>query len=147
MRQLLDVLREDDRAPRGPEPTLGALDGLVDQLREAGLHVDVEVIGAPTDLPAGLDRAAYRILQEALTNVLRHGRTTSATVSIAYRPERLELTVHDAGAPSSSTMVDGRGIAGMRERAASLGGSLDAGPDAAGGFSVRATLPLVAAPT
>ncbi len=72
MRQLLGVLRADDDTPRAPEPGLAELDGLVDQLREAGLHVDVERVGSATDLPPGLDRAAYRILQEALTNVLRH---------------------------------------------------------------------------
>jgi signal transduction histidine kinase len=144
MRQLLGVLRADDPAPRMPEPTLVALDALVEQLRETGLRVDVDIAGPPIDLPPGLDRAAYRILQEALTNVVRHGGATSATVSIAYRPDLLELTVRDAGTSdvARAEVVDGRGIAGMRERAVSLGGTLDAGPDVGGGFSVRAWLPL-----
>lgn len=146
MRQMLGLLRDDDDAPRAPDPGLAELDGLVAQLREAGLQVDVSVEGAPTELPAGLDRAAYRILQEALTNVLRHASTAQASVAIAYRPEGLELTVHDPGAPDAGRSSDGRGILGMRERAATFGGTLDAGPDAAGGFSVRATLPLSAGP-
>ena len=146
MRQMLGLLRDDEDAPRAPDPGLAELDGLVAQLREAGLQVDVEVEGAPTDLPAGLDRAAYRILQEALTNVLRHASAAHASVSIAYRADGLELTVHDPGAPGVERSSDGRGILGMRERAATFGGTLDAGPDAAGGFSVRATLPLPVGP-
>jgi signal transduction histidine kinase len=145
MRQLLGVLRDDDTTPRAPEPGLAAFDGLVDQLRDAGLRVDVHVSGAPADLPPGLDRAAYRILQEALTNALRHSGTDSATVSIAFDPDGLVLTIHDTGAAGHLQPADGRGIAGMRERAASLGGTLDAGPDAGGGYSVRAKLPLRAA--
>jgi signal transduction histidine kinase len=146
MRQMLGLLRDDDDAPRAPDPGLAELDGLVAQLREAGLQVDVDVEGAPTDLPAGLDRAAYRILQEALTNVLRHADAANASVTIAYRPDGLELTVHDPGAPAVEGSSDGRGILGMRERAATFGGTLDAGPDAAGGFSVRASLPLPVGP-
>ena len=146
MRQMLGLLRDNDEAPRAPEPGLAELDGLVAQLREAGLQVDVAVEGAPADLPAGLDRAAYRILQEALTNVLRHAGTAQASVSIAYRPEGLELTVHDTGASGVRRSSDGRGIIGMRERAATFGGTLDAGPDAAGGFSVHAMLPLPVVP-
>jgi signal transduction histidine kinase len=116
-----------------------------DQLGDAGL---VSTSGRwRTYRPdTGLDRAAYRIIQEALTNVLRHADATSATVWIAYRPDGLELIIHDSGGGDAQA-VDGRGIAGMRERAASLGGTLDAGPDAGGGFSVRARLPLPAVPT
>ena len=146
MRQLLGTLRDDDGAPRAPEPGLADLDGLIAHLRQADVHVGLEVSGAPTDLPPSIDRAAYRILQEALTNVLRHAGATSATVSIGYRPESLELTVRDRGASRADEPVDGRGIAGMRERAESFGGTLEAGPESGGGFSVRASLPLPATP-
>jgi signal transduction histidine kinase len=142
MREMLGALRDDEDAPLAPQPTLAALDDLIAQLRDAGLDVDVDVGGAPTRLPPGLDRAAYRILQESLTNVLRHGSQTGARVSVVYRPDRLELTVWDTGASFATATAEGRGIAGMRERAVSLGGTLDAGPDAGGGFAVRARLPL-----
>jgi signal transduction histidine kinase len=142
MRDMLGALRDDEQPPLAPQPTLAALDGLIGQLRDAGLHVEVDVVGSPTPLPPGLDRAAFRILQESLTNVLRHGSGTGAKVSVIYLPDRLELTVCDSGASMAAAVAEGRGIAGMRERAVSLGGTLDAGPDADGGFAVRARLPL-----
>ena len=142
MREMLGALRDDEHAPLAPQPTLAALDALIGQLRDAGLHVEVDIAGAPTPLPPGLDRAAYRILQESLTNVLRHGSQAGARVTVVYRPDRLELTVCDTGASVATAAAEGRGIAGMRERAVSLGGTLDAGPDAGGGFAVRARLPL-----
>jgi len=142
MRGLLGALTDDDRAPLAPQPTLAALDGLVDQLREAGLGIEVDIVGLPRPLPPGLDRAAFRIVQESLTNVLRHGGQAGASVSIAYLTDALELTVRDAGTAVEGDVPDGRGIAGMRERATSLGGRLDAGADPSGGFAVRAWLPL-----
>jgi signal transduction histidine kinase len=146
VRQLLGVLRDED-APLTPEPGLAELESLVEQLRAAGLIVEVDVAGVPSSLPPSLDRAAYRIIQEALTNVLRHAGAATASVSVAYRSDRLEINVHDTGRPTLEVAAAGAGIEGMRERAVSLGGSLEAGPEAGGGFSVRARLPLPAAPS
>ncbi|WP_433727124.1 sensor histidine kinase [Actinoplanes sp. CA-051413] len=149
VRAVLGVLRpEEEAAPR--QPALG-LDRLTDLTADAGLPVTTETVGERRDLPAEVDRAAYRIVQEALTNVRRHAATgASATVSVTYAPSELRLTIrNDAGrsAPRPDTDVapgtddGGSGIAGMRARAASLGGSLEAGPLPDGGYLVSAVLP------
>jgi signal transduction histidine kinase len=136
---LLAVRSGDDRAPM---PGLGQLPALRDRLAHAGLPVSLSIDGAPAeDLPGAVDLAAYRIVQEALTNVLRHAGATSAQVTIGYRAESLELEVTDTGIGGEPSQL-GSGIAGMRERATLLGGELTAGPRAGGGFRVHAVLPL-----
>jgi signal transduction histidine kinase len=143
------VLRpEEEAAPR--QPALG-LDRLTDLTADAGLPVTTETVGERRDLPAEVDRAAYRIVQEALTNVRRHAATgVSATVSVTYAPDELRLTIRNDGGrppprpePDATPETDdgGSGIAGMRARAASLGGSLEAGPLPDGGYLVSAVLP------
>jgi signal transduction histidine kinase len=138
VRSVLGVLRaEDESAPRAPAPSLANLDALVE---DAGARA--QVLGEPRDLPAEVDRAAYRIAQEALTNVRRHaGPSATARVTIGYGPDVLTVRVADDGTGGPAA-EDGEGIAGMRARAAALGGTLSAGPADGGGFLVEATLPL-----
>ncbi|MEV0732225.1 sensor histidine kinase [Polymorphospora sp. NPDC050346] len=130
-----------DAAPRAPAPGLDRLDGLT---ADAGLPTRTVVDGEPRPLPAATDRAAYRIVQEALTNVRRHaGRAATATVSIGYGPDALVVQVDDdGGGREPASIPAGNGINGMRERAGALGGSLTAGPSPDGGWRVRASLPL-----
>ena len=138
----------DEAAPRSPAPGLADLDALVEQAREAGLPVEVRLTGSPDTLPAEVDRAAYRIVQEALTNVRRHaGASASAVVAIMWSDRDVTVRVDDDGpAPSivddASASGAGNGIPGMRERATALGGRLTAGPRPGGGFRVEAMLPL-----
>jgi signal transduction histidine kinase len=153
LRATLGVLRRDDEprdAPRQPEPGLARLDALVAATRSAGLDVRLEVAGAPRPLPAATDLVAYRIVQEALTNVLRHTAARRVTVSLAYEPGELRVEVTDDGRGTAAAAVagegspggDGHGIAGMRERALAVGGRLEAGPAPGGGFRVAGCLPL-----
>ncbi|TML30520.1 MAG: sensor histidine kinase [Actinobacteria bacterium] len=137
VRSVLGVLRaEDEQAPRTPAPGLANLSTLVE---DAG--ASASVLGEPRELPAEVDRAAYRIAQEALTNVRRHaGPAASARVTIGYGPDALTVRVADDGI--GGVAEDGNGIAGMRARAAALGGTLTAGPADGGGFLVEARLPL-----
>jgi signal transduction histidine kinase len=144
LRLTLGVLRSgEEGAPRAPVPTLARLDGLVERTRAAGLPVEVAVVGAPDAIPAAVDAAAFRIVQESLTNALRHaGPAARATVSIAYGDDAVEIEVVDDGLGSTALNgTPGHGIAGMRERAAGLGGTLSAGALPGGGFRVHATLP------
>ncbi|HWN23412.1 MAG TPA: histidine kinase [Gaiellaceae bacterium] len=138
--QLVRALREDGSVEAGvePPPGLAALDALAERHRASGLAVDVRIDGAPRQLAPGVDRAAYRILQEALTNAARHGRG-SADVEIGYCGDALELTVTNPSSGSAAP-AHGHGLAGMRERTALLGGSLET-KVADGRFSVRARLP------
>jgi signal transduction histidine kinase len=145
LRSVLDVLRQDgERAPRSPTSTLGRLDDLVSQSAAAGLEVLVETEGEPRPLPFGVDVAAFRIVQEALTNVTRHARGAVATVRVIYGERLLTVEVEDdgAGTPTRGSVGTGKGIVGMRERVGALGGELQAGPGPRGGFRVRARLPL-----
>ena len=112
-------------------------------MRSAGLDVTARIDGTPVDLPAGLDLAAYRIVQEALTNTLKHARAQAAQVTVCYRPAGLVLEVTDDGrAAVPAGPAGGRGLIGIRERAALHGGTCDAGPRPGGGFGVRVSLPL-----
>ncbi|MFV2175841.1 sensor histidine kinase [Actinomadura sp. LOL_011] len=150
LHRVLGLLREEDgpggRAPAdsAPQPTLDGLDGLVDGLRATGLDVDLRVSGRrPATTPA-LEVSAYRIVQEALSNVLRHAPGAAARVVVAHHPDRVELTIGNGPsprAPAPSAGRTGHGILGMRERAAMLGGELAAGPRPGGGFTVTAVLP------
>jgi signal transduction histidine kinase len=153
LRSVLGVLRAvDESVPRAPAPGLARLGDLADTAAAAGLAVRVEESGPRAPLPADVDLAAYRIVQEALTNSARHSGGTKATVRIAYREDALMVDVDDDGARWSAGRPPGRlpgqpqgtgsGIAGMTERAAALGGTLQAGPRPGGGFTVRARLPL-----
>lgn len=148
LRRLLGaVFPGDSRAPSGPQPGLDRLDELATQIRAAGLAVTVTVDGTPAPLPAGIDLSSYRIIQEALTNTLRHARARAAEVTVRYRPDAVEIDVVDDGTTAvRAPDGPGFGIIGMRERAAVLGGTLDAAPTAHGGFRVHALLPLEAAP-
>lgn len=144
MRRMVTVLRDAESAgDLSPQPGVAALGDLVDAAREAGLEVDLTTTGAPRELPAGLDLTAYRIVQEALTNVRRHSEATKAGVAIGYRPDALEIRVADTGPPRPVPVEvgSGNGLVGMRERAALFGGHVEAGRGA-DGFTVRAVLPL-----
>jgi len=145
LRSVLDVLRQtDEPPPHSPTAGLARLDELVSRATAAGLEVRTKVEGSPGPLPAGVDLAAFRIVQEALTNVARHAGPATATVRLAYGVRELTVQVEDTGRGQSSegTTGGGSGIAGMRERAIALGGELEAGADPGGGFRVLATLPL-----
>ena len=143
LRRLLAILRTaDDQLAIGPQPGLGSLDSLIDQVREAGLPVAVRVEGQQVPLPPGVDLSAYRILQEALTNTIKHAGPATAEVVLRYAPAALELEITDTG--TATAPGTGHGLIGMRERITLLGGDLDTGPSA-GGYQVRARLPLTAA--
>ncbi len=145
LRRLLGLLRTDEPAGRTPQPSLTQLGALVDQMVEAGLHVDVDIEGEPRMLPPGMDLNAYRIVQESLTNSLKHGGPdTTATVTITYRPEMVDIKIVDDGRGAASSLIDsasGHGLISMRERATALGGSFDAGPRHGGGFRVATSIP------
>jgi signal transduction histidine kinase len=148
LRSVLDILRDEgERAPRSPTSTLSRLDDLVSQAAAAGLEVRAETDGAVRPLPFGVDVAAFRIVQEALTNVTRHARGATATVRLSYGDEALTVQVDDDGKGSRTDGAagTGKGIVGMRERVGALGGELQAGPRPEGGFRVRARLPLAGA--
>jgi signal transduction histidine kinase len=137
------VLRAvDEAAPRTPAPSLTRMDDLIERLSAAGLAVEVTVTGEQRELPVDVDLAAYRIVQESLTNVHRHAGVSTARIELGYEPERLVITVTDDGRGGEA--MEGNGLAGMRERAASLGGMITAGPGGNGGFVVQAVLPLAA---
>jgi signal transduction histidine kinase len=144
LRRLLGVVRpaaDDDGVCREPQPGLARLPELIEHVSAAGLRVELAVGGEPRDLPPGVDLSAYRIVQEALTNTLKHARAANVQVTIGYADSRLGLEILDDGAGGEVT-GPGRGIIGMRERVGLLGGELSAGPRAGGGFGVRATIPL-----
>jgi signal transduction histidine kinase len=143
LRATLGVLRQpEDVDPRAPAPGLARLGELVDTARATGLDVTVATSGEERPLPAAADLAAYRIVQESLTNVTRHAGATRVSVSIVHRENQVEVSVEDDGVGGSRDDVrSGNGLLGMRERAAAIGGDLDAGPLPGGGFRVRARLP------
>jgi signal transduction histidine kinase len=145
LRSVLSVLRQGDGpAPRSPTSTIARLDDLVSQAAAAGLAVRTEIDGPPRPLPFSVDAAAYRIVQEALTNVTRHAGPATATVLISYAERDLTVQVDNDGTRPvpDPAAGNGRGIIGMRERAVALGGELQAGWQPGGGFRVRARLPL-----
>jgi signal transduction histidine kinase len=140
------VLRADEgpAAPRAPAPGLDQLDGLLEAARGGGLRVEAAVAGESRPLPPAVELTAYRILQESLTNVVRHARATTASVTLRYEPDALVVQVDDDGHGPSAVPAGGRagyGLPGMSERAAAVGGRLEAGPAPGGGFRVRALLP------
>jgi signal transduction histidine kinase len=147
MRRLLGALRpsseESEASLREPQPGLDALDSLLGEVRAAGLPVTLTLSGDPVPLPDALDLSAYRIVQEALTNVLKHAGPAHASVHLHRSTDRVDITVADDGQGAPSLIPGfGHGLTGMRERAALLGGALQAGPHAGGGFQVHVTLPI-----
>jgi len=143
MRRLLAAMRRDgDEAELAPQPGLDGLDSLLDQIGRAGLPVRLHVDGKPVPLPPAIDLSAYRIVQEGLTNALRHARASHADVTVRYAPGQLQLEVGDdgIGAPTSDGL--GHGLAGIRERVKIYGGQMTAGTAAGGGFILRTCLPL-----
>jgi signal transduction histidine kinase len=147
MRTLLGVLRtNEDGLALNPQPGLADLDQLVRNVRDAGLPVEVRIEGTPSKLPPPLDLSAYRIVQEALTNTLKHAGPASAEVAVRYRQGSVELEICDTGGGSNGNgLGTGNGLVGMRERVAMFGGELETVRRDEGGFSVRARLPLGAA--
>ena len=144
MRRLLEVLKaEEDVNGRAPQPGLARLGQLLDAMRASGLPVEAVVEGTPRSLPPGVDLSAYRIVQEALTNALRHAGGASARVVVRYGSDAVELEIGDdgPGPPEGSEASGGHGLIGMRERVQLFGGELVAGPRSGGGFLVRARLP------
>ncbi|MFF3300208.1 sensor histidine kinase [Streptomyces sp. NPDC002908] len=149
LRRMLGVLREDapgdTPSPRAPQPSPADLPALLDRVRSGGLEVTYAVTGLPRPLPAATGATVYRIVQEALTNVVRHARASRVTVELAHAPAELTVTVTDDGRGPGATT--GLGLVGIRERAAAHGGRATAGPGPGGrGFRVFATLPLVTSP-
>ena len=143
LHRTLRLLRTDDETERRPGSGLGDLDDLVDRARAAGVPLTVAVDGAPRDLPPSVDQSAYRIVQEAVTNVVKHADRAATTITLGYRPDALELTIADSGGGVPGD-EPGHGLTGMRERAELFGGTLTAGPRD-GGFEVRVVLPYEAA--
>jgi signal transduction histidine kinase len=142
MRRMLGVLRADDEgSDRAPQPGLAELPELVEHARAAGVPVELELDGEPRPLPASLDVTAYRIVQEALTNIRKHAPGAATTVRVAWRADGIELSVRDRG-PGPDGHGDGHGLLGMRERVRIHGGRLRTGPAAGGGFEVSAELPV-----
>ena len=150
LRGVLDLLRQTDEAsPRTPAPGLAGLDELVAKAAATGLQVHTRVRGTPRSLPGGVDLAAYRIVQEALTNVTRHAGRAEVTVELGWGDRDLAIRVDDDGRGTPvalPTPGGGSGIRGMRERAVALGGHLEAGPRPGGGYRVEAHLPLNGGP-
>jgi signal transduction histidine kinase len=144
-RRLLGVLRDpDEEIALAPQPGIGELDALADSVRAAGLPVNLVISGDRAELPAAVDVSVYRIVQEALTNVLKHAGPARADVTVGCAEEAvtIEITDDGTGEPSDPAPAGGHGLAGMRERAAVFGGELAAGPRPGGGFAVQARLPL-----
>ena len=146
MRRLLGILRGANETPSlAPQPGMATLGVLVEQVRDSGLPVEYRVEGEPVELPPGIDLSAYRIVQEALTNALRHAGPARARVSVRYRPERLELEIENDGRNDGNGDAgsDGQGLIGMQQRVELYGGQLAFGPRlGAPGYRVQATLPL-----
>jgi signal transduction histidine kinase len=146
LRRLLGVLRQSgEELSLTPQPGLDDLHALAAQLRESGLTVELDVDEGEERLSPGIELSAYRIVQEALTNVLKHARATRVEVTLRNNGDRLELEVADDGRGSGSRPGSGHGLIGMRERAALYGGSLEAGPAPGGGWRITVLLPLEAA--
>ncbi|MFI1149778.1 MULTISPECIES: sensor histidine kinase [Streptomyces] len=148
LRRVLGVLRseqpDDPANPHHPQPTLAELDGLVDNVRGAGLVVTTEIAGVRRPLTPGVELTAYRIVQEALSNCLRHAPGSRVEVGIAYGPRELHLCIANSAPtrPAPPSHGAGHGLLGMRERAGMLGGELAAGPRPGGGYEVSAVLPM-----
>jgi signal transduction histidine kinase len=144
LRRILALLREHEQSAESrPQPSLAELNDLVASYREAGLPVRLEVVGEPMPLPSGVELSVYRLVQEALTNTLKHSNPSNVAVTLVFSDSRLELEVVDDGTPTTpSAAPTGQGLIGMRERVALLGGELQTGEREGGGFRVAAQLPI-----
>jgi signal transduction histidine kinase len=143
MRRLLAAMRrEGDEAELVPQPGLDGLDSLLDEIGRAGLPVELHVDGKPFPLPRGVDLSAYRIVQEGLTNALKHSHASDADVTVRYRPDELEIEVRDNGHGSATNDGLGHGLIGVRERVKIYGGTMSAGTASSGGFVLSTRLPL-----
>jgi signal transduction histidine kinase len=143
MRRLVGMLRSDNGDPLAPQPGLDDLATLVRQVGEAGLPVKLVVEGEQRELPVGIELSAYRIVQEALTNALKHAGDARATVRVRYGADSLELEIVDDGHGAAARLPSGgHGLVGMQERVALYGGRLDAGQQPSGGFRIRVLLPI-----
>jgi signal transduction histidine kinase len=144
LRRVLGVVRTgEERSPDfPPQPSLARLDALLEQVRAAGLAVELETSGEPRELTSALELSLYRIIQEALTNSLRHGDAVHATVRLRFDAEAVDVEIIDDGTASSTANGSGQGLVGMRERATAFGGRVEAGRSVDGGFRVAAWLPL-----
>jgi signal transduction histidine kinase len=141
MRRLLGIMRDDaEPAARAPQPGIGTLPALLEQIRRSGLPVELTIEGTPVELPPGVDLSAYRIVQEALTNTLRHAGPAHAWVAVRYGGEDVEIEVANDGSENGDGA--GHGLVGMRERVALCGGELHSGPRPGGGFTIAARLPV-----
>jgi signal transduction histidine kinase len=146
MRRLLGAMRSDaDDLELAPQAGLDSLDPLLDEVRRAGLAVDLHVEGEPYTLPAALDLSAYRIVQEGLTNALKHARAGRADVTVRYAPGEVRIDVHDNGRGPATTDGLGHGLVGIRERVTIFGGEMTAGSANGGGFTLSTRLPVKAA--
>lgn len=147
MRRVVGALRDPEEGPAlAPRPSLSRVDKLVAQARETGLPVDLEIEGEPVPLSAGVDVTAYRLVQEGLTNAIKHAAARHAEVRVRYDGDQVEIEVCDDGrgadGADSASSGGGHGLVGMRERVSIYGGELEAGPRAEGGFRLRARLPM-----
>ena len=143
MRRLLAAMRDDgEEAELAPQPGLDGLESLADEVGRAGLPVRLHVEGERLPLPRGIDLSAYRIVQEGLTNALKHARATAADVTIRYRPDEIELEVRDDGVGTAASDGLGHGLVGIRERVKIYGGEMSAGTANGGGFVIRTRLPV-----
>jgi len=143
MRRLLAAMRrEGEEAELVPQPGLDGIDSLLEQIGRAGLPVELHVDGEPVPLPRGVDLSAYRIVQEGLTNALKHAHASDAEVTFRYRPDELEIEVRDNGLGSSTTDGLGHGLVGVRERVKIYGGEMSAGSANGGGFVLSTRLPF-----
>ena len=144
MRRLLAAMRrEDEEVEFAPQPGLDGLDSLLDEVGRAGLPVALHLEGEPFPLPRGIDLSAYRIVQEGLTNALKHARASDADVTVRYRPDELEIEVRDNGDGTESSDGLGHGLVGIRERVKIYGGDMSARPAPEGGFVLNTRLPVV----
>ena len=143
MRRLLSAMRrEGEEAELVPQPGLDGLDSLIDEMNRAGLPVELHVDGEPVPLPRGIDLSAYRIVQEGLTNALKHANASDADVTFRYRPDELEIEIRDNGLGSTTTDGLGHGLVGVRERVKIYGGEMNAGTANGGGFVLSTRFPL-----
>jgi signal transduction histidine kinase len=143
MRRLVGLLRDQGAMPEfSPQPGMGTIESLLDGVRAAGLPVELEVDGAPRELPPGIDLAAYRVVQEALTNALKYAGPAHAWVAVSWGEGELELTIANDGRSHGDGSVGGQGLDGMRERVSLYGGEIASGPREGGGYVVSARLPI-----
>jgi signal transduction histidine kinase len=143
MRRLLAAMRpEGDELELGPQPGLDGLDSLLAEVGRAGLPVELHVDGEPVPLPRGIELSAYRIVQEGLTNALKHARATTADVTVSYEPRALQLEIRDDGVGTTTSDGLGHGLVGIRERVKIYGGEMSTGTANGGGFVLSTRFPI-----